>query len=313
MKVAVLGAGAMGSVYGACLARAGADVTLLDVNAAHVDAVNRDGLHIALDEGAAVLPMRAMAPKAFTGPVDLILLFTKVFHTDAALSAIADQIGDAWILSLQNGVGNADRIAAHVDRAKIMIGMTMTPAEFLGPGRVASHGAATTEFYTADGQADPMLEQVANLLQAGGVTARITPEIHAAIWEKATFNCALNPLCALSNGTPGGVGASPEGRALADAVVREAIAVAHACGVAASRAHVDELLAHAYAHHLMHEPSMLQDLNARRRTEIDALNGAVVALAERHAIPVPTNQMIVRLISLAEANARFRAAHETHA
>ncbi|MGO4852805.1 ketopantoate reductase family protein [Phaeovulum sp. W22_SRMD_FR3] len=308
MKVAVLGAGAMGSVYGARLARAGADVTLLDVNAAHVAAVSRDGLRVGLDDGDHVLPMRAMAPQDFRGPTDLVLLFTKVFHTDAALAAIAGQIGDAWVLSLQNGVGNAERIAAHVRPDRIMIGMTMTPAEFLGPGQVASHGAATTDFYTADGQPDPILDRVAAVLRAGGVTARVTPDIGAAIWEKATFNCALNPICALTNGTPGSVGASDDGRALASAIVSEAIAVAAACGVAASRDHVDALLTHAYAHHLMHEPSMLQDVKAGRRTEIDALNGAVVALADTHGIPVPANRMIAQCIRLAQSNARYRAA-----
>mgnify|MGYP003117121201 CR=1 FL=1 len=309
MKVAVLGAGAMGSVYGARMARAGADVTLLDVNAAHVGAVSRAGLRIGLDDGDDVVQIRAMSPQEFSGPVDLILLFTKVFHTAVALSAIVDQIDDAWVLSLQNGVGNVDRIAAHVRPDRIMVGMTMTPADFIAPGHVASHGTATTDFYTASGQSDPMLDRVATLLQAGGVTARMNADIHTAIWEKATFNCALNPICALTNGTPGGVGVSDDGRALADAVVAEAIAVAKACGVAVSRAHVDGLLTQAYAQHLMHEPSMLQDIKAQRRTEIDALNGAVVALGDQHGVPVPTNRMIAQCIRLAESNARFRATH----
>ncbi|MCF7699065.1 ketopantoate reductase family protein [Loktanella sp. M215] len=311
MKIAVLGAGAMGSVYGARLARAGADVTLLDVNADHVAAVSRDGLRVAFDEGEDVVQIRAMSPDEFVGPADLILLFTKVFHTDAALAAIADRIGNAWVLSLQNGVGNAERIAAYVSPDRILVGMTMTPAEFIGPGHVASHGAATTDFYTASGHVDPILDRLANLLQAGRVTARINPDIHAAIWEKAAFNCALNPICALTNGTPGSVGASKDGRALADAVVAEAIAVAKSCGVTASRAHVDDLLAHAYAYHLMHEPSMLQDIKAQRRTEIDALNGAVVALGAQNGIPVPTNRMIAQFIRLAESNACFRATHAT--
>ncbi len=307
MKIAVLGAGAMGSVYGARLAKAGAEVTLLDVNAEHVAAVNEQGLQLALDEGEEVLRMRAIAPQEFTGPVDLILLFTKVFHTASALSAVAGQIGDAWVLSLQNGVGNAERIAEFVSPDRIMVGMTMTPAEFLGPGRVASHGAATTDFYSANGKADPMLERIAALLQVGGVTARLNPDIHAAIWEKAAFNCALNPICALTSGTPGSVGASEEGRALASAVVGEVIAVAQAKGITASRDHVDGLLSHAYAHHLLHEPSMLQDRNGGRRTEIDALNGAVVALGDQLSVPVETNRLITRLIRLTESSALYRA------
>jgi 2-dehydropantoate 2-reductase len=307
MRIAVLGAGAMGSVYGARLARAGAEVTLLDVNDAHIAAINAGGLHVALDEGEITHHLPAMRPEAFRGPVDLVLLFTKVFHTDDALASVTPLLADAHVLSLQNGVGNVDRIAAHVDRERILVGMTMTPAEYLGPGRVASHGAATTDLYSASGQDLPILHKIAALMDKGGITARLEPDIDVAIWEKATFNCALNPICALTGGTPGSFGASEAGRRLAASVAQEAIAVATADGVNASLDKVTAMMEHAFAHHLHHEPSMLQDRMAGRRTEIDALNGAVVRIGDRLGVPTPANRIVTDLIRLTEDSTRYRA------
>ena len=307
MRIAVLGAGAMGSVYGARLARAGAEVTLLDVNDAHVAAINAGGLHVALDEGECVHHLPAMRPEAFRGPADLVLLFTKVFHTDSALSSVKPLLADAHVLSLQNGVGNVDRIAAHVTRDRILVGMTMTPAEYLGPGRVASHGTATTDLYSASGQDLPILHKIAALMDNGGITARLEPDINVAIWEKATFNCALNPICALSGGTPGSVGASEAGRRLAASVAAEAIAVAKASGVNASLDRVTAMMEHAFAHHLHHEPSMLQDRMAGRRTEIDALNGAVLRIGDRLGVPTPANRIVTDLIRLTEDSTLYRA------
>ena len=307
MRIAVLGAGAMGSVYGARLARAGADVTLLDVNDAHIAAITTGGLHVALDEGESTHHLPAMRPEAFHGPADLVLLFTKVFHTEAALASIQPLLADTHVLSLQNGVGNVDRIAAHVDRDRILVGMTMTPAEYLGPGRVASHGAATTDLYSASGRDLPILHKITALMGRGGITARLEPDIDVAIWEKATFNCSLNPVCALTGGTPGSVGASEPGRRLAAQVAAEAIAVANASGVAASLDKVTAMMEHAFSHHLHHEPSMLQDRMAGRRTEIDALNGAMVRIGEGLGVPTPANRIVTDLIHLTEDSTCYRA------
>ncbi|MDC0739301.1 2-dehydropantoate 2-reductase [Cognatishimia sp. SS12] len=309
MKIAVLGAGAMGSVFGARLAKGGADVTLLDVNDAHLTAINEGGLQVDLDEGAEVISLPALRPEAFKGPVDLVLLFTKTFHTEAALRAIAPQIGAAHVLSLQNGIGNAERLQEHLPAAQILLGMTMTPAEFIAPGKVASHGPAATAFYSLDGTDRPILHQMAEALRHGGIEAVIDPQIQAAIWEKAAFNCAMNALCALTDGTPGAIGVSKPARALASEVAREAISVANALTIPADLTKVEALMSKACAHHLMHEPSMLQDRKAGRRTEIDALNGAVATQGERLGLQVPVNRTLASLVHLFETAVPFRASH----
>lgn len=296
----------MGSVFGARLALGGAKVTLLDVNAAHLAAIAARGLIADLDGTEHCLPLAAMTPADFAGPADLVLLFTKVFHTDAALGAIRGALGDAMVLTLQNGIGNAERIAAHLPADRVILGLTMTPAEYLAPGRVASHGAATTRFYSADGLARPILDDLVAVMQKGGIDAKADPEIQAAIWEKAAFNCAMNAICALTDGTPGGIGALPEALALAQDTAAEGIAVARASGIAASGERVRALIDHAAAHHLLHAPSMLQDRKAGRRTEIDALNAAIAERGAALGIPVPINRMLTTLVRLAEAMPAYR-------
>lgn len=306
LRIAVLGAGAMGSVFGARLAIGGAEVTLLDVNDAHLDAIKAHGLQVDLDGTNHRLDLPAMRPEVFRGPVDVVLLFTKIFHTDAALKSIASVLPDTYALSLQNGIGNGERINAAVPKERILLGMTLTPAEFLGAGRVASHGAASTSFYAMDGTARPILNRLADALTSGGIDANLAPDIQQAIWEKAIFNCAMNALCALSNGTPGSIGVSDQGRALAFRVVHEAVAVAQAGGINARVEKIKSLMNHAFTHHLLHEPSMLQDRNARRRTEIEALNGAVATQGEALGIPVPVNRTLTDLISLMEVSYAYR-------
>lgn len=306
MRIAVLGAGAMGSVFGARLALGGASVTLLDVNEAHLTAIAQQGLEVDLDGTLHRLSLPAMRPADFTGPVDVVLLFTKVFHTQSALQAIAGQLGAAQVLTLQNGIGNAERAAAVVPPAQVIVGMTMTPAEFLGPGKVASHGPATTAFYSADGRHRAILDDLVAAMARGGISAKADPAIQAAIWEKAAFNCAMNAICALTEGTPGGIGADAASLALAHAVAAEAVSVAQALDIPADGARVADLVAQATTHHLLHEPSMLQDRKAGRRTEIDALNGAVADQGEALGVAVGLNRTLTTLIRLADSMPAYR-------
>lgn len=306
MRIAVLGAGAMGSVFGARLALGGAEVTLLDVNEAHLAAIAADGLRVDLDGTEHRLPLAAMTPADFTGPADVVLLFTKVRHTDAALESIKSALGAAMVLTLQNGIGNAERIAAHLPADRVMLGLTMTPAEFVGPCRVASHGAASTSLFSADGQHRAILDDLVAVMQKGGINAKADPEIQAAIWEKAAFNCAMNAISALTAGTPGGIGALPEALELAQNTAAEGIAVAQASGVSASAERVRALIDHAAAHHLLHEPSMLQDLKAGRPTEIDALNAAIADRGEALGLSVPLNRTLTTLVRLAESMPGYR-------
>src|SRR5690606_12609230 len=188
MKVIVLGAGAMGCLYGAALHRAGEDVILVDVNREHLDAINTHGLELETRAGVEHLPIRARMPDEVTDPADLVLVFTKTFHTGAALAGIAGAIGpQTWLLSLQNGLGNDARLAAHADASRVLVGTSSLPSGLIGPGRVRSHGEGGTRLYPAFG-ADPGFAQaLCAQLSAGGRPATAEPAIHGAIWSKAIF------------------------------------------------------------------------------------------------------------------------------
>ena len=138
MKVLILGAGAMGCLYGAAFHRAGCEVVFVDVNRAHIDAINARGLELETRAGTELLPIPARLPGEIDEPVDLVVVFTKTFHTDAALAGIAAAIGpETWLLSLQNGLGNDRRLAAHAAEERDLVGVELAA---LGPGR-ARQGA----------------------------------------------------------------------------------------------------------------------------------------------------------------------------
>jgi 2-dehydropantoate 2-reductase len=302
MKVVILGSGAMGCLYGAALHRAGAQVTLVDVNAEHVAAINERGLELELRAGTELLPIPAQLPAQLAEPADLVVVFTKTFHTDAALTGIKAAISSqTWLLSLQNGLGNDQRLAAHAAPERVLVGASTLPADLVGPGKVRSHGEGGSKLYPAFGGDPAFAQQVAELLTAGGLPAALDPAIHAAIWSKAIFNAAMNPLCALTRRTPGFLGAHAESRALYGAVVEEGVAVARAAGIMIQAQPIHDLTEVSVTDHANHEASMLQDVKAGRRTEVDAINGAIVEAGRKVGVAAPVTETLWRLVKLEEA------------
>lgn len=302
MKVVILGAGAMGCLYGAALHRAGCEVTFVDVNRAHIDAINARGLELEKRAGTELLPIPARLPDEIVAPVDLVVVFTKTFHTDAALAGIAAAIGpQTWLLSLQNGLGNDRRLAAHAAQERIMIGSSSLPSDLVGPGKVRSHGEGGSKLYPAFGGDPAFAGLICDLLTTGGLASALEPDIHGAIWSKAIFNATMNPLCALTRRTPGFLGAHEESRALIRALVDEGVAVANASGVAIPAQPIHDLTHVSVTDHADHEASMLQDVKAGRRTEVDAINGAIVEAAKAAGVAAPLTETLWRLVKLEEA------------
>jgi 2-dehydropantoate 2-reductase len=302
MKVLILGAGAMGCLYGAAFHRAGCEVVLVDVNQRHIDAINTRGLELETRAGTELLPIAARLPGEIAEPVDLVVVFTKTFHTDAALTGIAAAIGpQTWLLSLQNGLGNDRRLAAHASQDRILVGSSSLPSDLVGPGKVRSHGEGGSKLYPAFG-ADPAFAQdICELLTRGGLPAALEPDIHGAIWSKAIFNATMNPLCALTRRTPGFLGAHAESRDLIRQLVDEGVAVANASGIAIPAQPIHDLTQVSVTDHADHEASMLQDVKAGRRTEVDAINGAIVEAARAAGVAAPLAETLWRLVKLEEA------------
>lgn len=302
MKIFIVGAGAMGGLYAGAFHRAGCEVTLVDVNRQHLDAINANGLELETRAGVERLPLPAVFPADAGGTAELIVLFTKTFHTDAALGGVKQIIGrETRILTLQNGLGNDERVAKHVARDKVLVGVSTLPSDLVGPGRVRSHGEGGSKLYPAFGEDDGFAARVADLLTKGGLPSDTDPEIAATIWFKAIFNAAMNPLCALTHRTPGFLGANEESRMMIRAAVAEGVAAANGSGIALDIGPILDLTEISMTDHADHEPSMLQDLKAGRRTEVDAINGAIVAAAAKAGLEAPVLETLWRLVKLEEA------------
>jgi 2-dehydropantoate 2-reductase len=292
----------MGCLYAGAFHRAGAGVTLIDVDPGHLAAINSRGLELDTRAGVETLRLAALRPEHARETVDLVVLFTKTFHTDAALEGVKSIIGPAThAMTLQNGLGNDEAVARHVARERVIAGVSTLPSDLIGPGRVRSHGEGGSKIYPAYGGDAGFAQQVAGLLTAGGLPTVLEPDIRAAIWSKAIFNAAMNALCALTRRTPGFLGAHEEARALIRAVVLEGVRAAQASGVAIEAEPILDLTVVSVTDHADHEASMLQDVKAGRRTEVDAINGAIVRAAQAAGVTVPVTETLWRLVKLEEA------------
>lgn len=299
-SIGILGAGAMGTLFGARLARIGLDVTLVDVNDELLQALNRDGARCHTDEGLLQARVHAARAEQLTAGPALWLVFTKSAHTRAALQGIAHLIGpDTHFLSLQNGIGHADVLRERVPAERIAVGVTTWPARVMSPGEVSSMGQGGIRFMPCDDQRSAVFDLLAEDLNRAGMHCSIDPQVQEAIWEKLAFNAAFNGVCAVTRQTVDGL-ANPQGEALLQRVLDEVLSVAHAHGVAASAERVGAAVRDALDHHRGHQPSMLQDLLAGRATETGAIHGAVLQVADRLGIAVPVTRTLHALVSLSE-------------
>lgn len=305
MKISIVGAGAMGSLFGGLLAESGNEVTLIDVNDAHLEAIRAKGLRLATDGGdRQITALEALRPEDTADLPDLLLVFTKTLHTAAALAGVRHLTGPGvHVLSLQNGLGNVEKIAEFVAPERILIGVTTWPADMVGPGHVHSHGKGVVRLMAADGIDRPFVAQVSEVLTRAGLDCTSDGTVWAAIWEKVAFNAALNGICAVSRCTVDELGKVPDGRRLANDIVTEVLSVALRLDIEVDDAKCKANVASAIAQHVGHQPSMLQDILAGRRTEVESINGAVVAAAGRLGIQLPVTETLLSLVRLAEMRA----------
>lgn len=293
MEIIVLGAGAIGSLYGASLA-ANNDVTLIGRDE-HVAAINSQGLRI---EGLESQVARVKAATAVEqiGPDTLVILATKVPDSEAALRPITPLIrDDTTILCLQNGIGS-ERIArtALGHRGVVLRGITQFGAIFESPGaiRFMARGYTLIEQHERS-------DRLADVLSAAGLDCRISPDIFADIWHKLVINCVVNPITAILGCEVGGI-ANPELDPLKRLVIDECVAVAAAEGVRFDIDFIQQIDDRFRPSHNI--ASMLQDLRRGRSSEIDYLNGAVVALGSKHGVPCPVNGALTAIIKAMEAS-----------
>ncbi len=303
MRVAILGAGAMGSWFGGKLVLAGADVQLLTTNDAFRKAVNSQGLTLQSDAGSSTVTVPAYKPADIQAPVDLVILLTKSFQSRDAMAAISHVLTDkTFVLSLQNGLGNADIVSEFLPVERIMVGVTMMPVDKIAPGVVRKTGDGPTFFNSVTDVDLAVHHQILETFSKTDLRVELDDNIHKKIWEKVAFNAGMNALCALAHGTPGNIGANTEAMELVKAVASEVSVVAASNAVNVSLESVFATIEFACSQHRDHKPSMLQDLLSGRRTEVDALNGAVVKYAYKTNTAAPLNKTLATLVSLAESS-----------
>jgi len=309
MNISVLGAGSMGSLYGGLLAAANPDwtVTLIDIWAEHVEAINKHGLHIDGLEGEKTVRLTARTSAEGLPAADLALVFTKTLSTESALAAAGNLIGpETWLMSLQNGLGNIEKLERFAPRQRLIVGVTNFACDLEGPGRIRQTGAGATKIRRADGAASPFVAELAEKLSAAGLAGHDSPEVMSIIWEKAAFNAAFNALCAISFCPVGAVAAHPCARELALEAAEEALAAGRANGVEMSRERLMESMEMAMSQHTHHKPSMLQDMLAGRKTEIESINGAIYKLARAKGLEAPVNGVLYRLVRFLEDSGSWR-------
>jgi 2-dehydropantoate 2-reductase len=300
LRIAIIGAGAMGGMFGARFAQAGADIVLIDRDAEHVRAITTDGL--AVEENGQQHWHRL---PAFTDPagidlVDLALVMVDCNATRDAAETAASLIGpDGVAVTLQNGIGNIESLVDVLGAARVMGGPTRNSAARTGPGRVTHTYLGTTTIGELDGRITERLTAFADLLRAAELPVETTDNVQGHVWLKFILNAAINPVSAITGLRPGEIADRPSAVALVNRILDEVLAVVEAEGIDLP----DPDTRHTILHHIVgrqNKPSMLQHVEQGRRTEIDALNNALLTYGAKHGIPCPVNETIVQLVKAIE-------------
>jgi len=298
MKVCVVGCGAVGSLFAAALAQVdGVEVWAYDLAQAHVDAINARGLRLTGAGDVRATGIRATSDASELPACDFGLVATKAMHTEAAIAATAHAFRDGCVASVQNGVGNEETIAAHVGR--VIRGTTFPAGKILEPGLVQwdVRGDTTLGPFEPSPAPDAEIERLAAACTAGGMPTQAVADARGAQWRKVIFNASTNPVGALTGLTHGRVCELPPLRAFVSGLVDEGKAVAAAQGIVLD-ADPEDLIDHAARPEVAydHKASMLQDVEARRQTEVDYLNGGIVRFGREHGVPTPLNEAVVALV-----------------
>lgn len=300
MKIAVLGAGAMGSLYGAKLSANGKnEVHLIDVWKEHIDAVNSNGLQ--MEEGDDVLlyeNLKGHISSEETGVCDLVLVFVKSTVTKTAVESNAAVFGPNTVaLTLQNGLGNIEQISSVIGAERVIAGTTAHGATMLSPGKIRHAGKGKTIIGELGGHESDRIRKMAAVLEDAGMETVISGNVLGRVWDKLLVNVGINALTGITKLYNGQLLDYPEIEELLEKAVSEGVAVARAKGI---RLGFDDPVAHTKdlcRATAANKSSMLQDILNGRQTEIEMMNGAIVREGKALGIETPVNLALTNLIA----------------
>jgi len=302
MKIAVVGAGAMGSLFGALLAEAGNEVWLNDVWAEHVNAINQNGLEIEREGKVRKVKVHAVRDAGKIGDAELVIVFVKSTQTGEAAQIAGDLAGmGGMVLTLQNGMGNADTIAEVVEPARVLAGTTSHGATLLGPGSIrhAGTGPTTIGVWNRTKEGFDRAVRFAQLFNGAGIACEAVEDARVPIWNKLLINVGINAITALTAIKNGEILDLEVTRNLSCAAVEEAMVVARGRGISVTEDMVEHVLAVAKAT-AANRSSMGQDVDNGRQTEIRAINGFIVREGRDLGLKTPVNWTLTALIETLE-------------
>jgi 2-dehydropantoate 2-reductase len=308
MKIGIVGSGAMGSVYGALLAAAGNELWLFDQWRDHVDAMRAHGLRCTGASGERTVPVNATTEAALAGPCELVVVATKVMQIEDAVRAAAPMMGpETLVLTIQNGLGNVERIQRVLGPENLLFGIAGGfGAEMKAPGHVHHNGMEAINLAELQGGITERLERVAEVWREAGFKVATFDDLWPVVWSKLIANVAFSAVCAVTGMRVGQVRANAAAWDIACACIAEAAAVAEAKGVTLAYDDPVRWVSDFAGKIPDARPSMYQDLLAGRRSEIDSIQGGVVAEGKKLGVSTPTCALMVQLVKALEAK------HQVH-
>ena len=295
MQVAIVGAGAVGSALGATLSTVG-PVTLVGHENDHVRALQTEPLRVTLPDGAKrAVDLDVVTDHAVVTDVDLVILAVKSYDTAQALADVAPFLDAVDLFTVQNGLGNLEQMADVVEPTRVIGATTTLGASIARPGRLTIESVGTTRVGRPWAENGPTVDAIAERFSTAGLDTSVVTDIRRAIWEKVLINVGINPVTAIGQVENGALRRDP-GRSLLEAAVREGARVAAAAGYRIE-APVTKAL-DVVAATAGNRSSMLRDVDAGSRTEIAALNGAIVEQGVALGLPVPVNRTLTGAVYL---------------
>ena len=300
MKTAIIGPGAMGSLFGSLLARPGEEVWLVGNRQEQVDRICSGGLTVEEKGKIRIVPMNATSDVTSVGKAYLVIFFVKTYDIEEAVSdSLVLEKKDTIFLTLQNGLGNEEAICKKVHPKKVMLGITGHGATLLAPGHIRHAGWGKTFIGELDHRITDRALRIAQVFCEAGIETEVSSNIHDQVWGKLLVNVGINALTALTGFRNGQLLDYPETVRLMEKLVSEAAEVARRKGVHLAEDPVEKVKKAAESTR-ENRSSMGQDFDHRQKTEIDAINGAVVREAQASGIPVPFNQAVTDLVKAIE-------------